>query len=51
MMALLIQEMPRIMEFNAPCAIKEYAEIAPCMFEELEENCSNEEMTGKYIEK
>ena len=27
--------MPRVMEFNAPCAIKEYSELAPCMFESL----------------
>jgi alcohol dehydrogenase len=44
--------MARVMEFNAPEATKEYAEIAPCMFEELKEgSCSNEEMTGKLIDK
>jgi alcohol dehydrogenase class IV len=44
--------MARVMEFNAPVATKEYAEIAPYMFEDLkEESCNNEEMTNKLISK
>lgn len=44
--------MSRVMEFNAPVATKLYAELAPCIFEDLKEgSCSDEEMTDQLIQK
>jgi len=40
----------RILEFNAPVAAKEYAEIAPCMFPEIERG-TDAEVCDRWIEK